>query len=600
MDRQSVQLAKANGLKLRNKVKDFSASFKKRYDKFPWKLISKVPNSTGNEIVIVRGSKFTVKSLKAEILKLNKSLKVKTKPNGFNSIINAYNKEVARVIKMNGSKAEINKVYNSFNDTLTTQFKQTKDDLMFCIEGMRQLTKYLRERDKVVKESYDEYLETKRSELDDSEFGIPSKRKFPLDTEEHVRSAAKFFNYADESDMEELAKRIKARADDYGIKLNPGKKNKLSNYIESEELTMHSFDKYDDELKTFILEAYEAILDSDDDEEETVTEGQNHDMRRLFKSHKKVVKKAMKRYKKAVKKSDFAEAKNALAEARKAIDEAEKDIANFTADDIGSMILSWYTAWTIDLGHNLVVGLTSIIPVVNIINMIKETINSVSAARATGLKSGSADVSGPEAFNAVKPKIMKALERYRKAIDAASKNIDAVGKHAAKAKIAKESAELDDAILALYDECAKGAITIDEREEQINLLRESFKEDAALEETLIEEELATESSKHEKFTKVKKVLYEKCSKGEITEEQREDLISAAFDRIFETAIVEEPEQDYSDREPEEVNESGETPAPATANNTDVQKEIDQEAEKAAKEAEKAATEPPKEPQPADK
>ena len=32
-------------------------------------------------------------------------------------------------------------------------------------------------------------LETKRSELPDDAFGVPSKRKFPLDTEKHVRSA---------------------------------------------------------------------------------------------------------------------------------------------------------------------------------------------------------------------------------------------------------------------------------------------------------------------------------------------------------------------------------------------------------------------------
>ena len=51
----------------------------------------------------------------------------------------------------------------------------------------------------------DEILEeTKRSELPDSAFGVPSKRKFPLDTEAHVRSAIKFFNYVDPEDEEEL------------------------------------------------------------------------------------------------------------------------------------------------------------------------------------------------------------------------------------------------------------------------------------------------------------------------------------------------------------------------------------------------------------
>ena len=43
-------------------------------------------------------------------------------------------------------------------------------------------------------------LESSRANLDDSEFGVSSKRKFPLDTEAHVRSAVKFFNYVEPED----------------------------------------------------------------------------------------------------------------------------------------------------------------------------------------------------------------------------------------------------------------------------------------------------------------------------------------------------------------------------------------------------------------
>ena len=51
-------------------------------------------------------------------------------------------------------------------------------------------------------------LETKRSELHDEDFGIPSLRKYPLDTEKHVRSAIKFFNYVEPEYEEELAENI--------------------------------------------------------------------------------------------------------------------------------------------------------------------------------------------------------------------------------------------------------------------------------------------------------------------------------------------------------------------------------------------------------
>ena len=76
------------------------------------------------------------------------------------------------------------------------------------------------------------YLEeVKRSELPDSAFGVPSKRKFPLDTEKHVRSAIKFFNYVDPEDEEELARRILAAMKRFGITdVKVSDKNRFSKY----------------------------------------------------------------------------------------------------------------------------------------------------------------------------------------------------------------------------------------------------------------------------------------------------------------------------------------------------------------------------------
>ena len=61
--------------------------------------------------------------------------------------------------------------------------------------------------------------EEKRSELPDSEFGIESKRKFPLNTAEHVRSAIKLFGHAEEADKKHLAKRIMSKAKEYNIEV---------------------------------------------------------------------------------------------------------------------------------------------------------------------------------------------------------------------------------------------------------------------------------------------------------------------------------------------------------------------------------------------
>ena len=79
------------------------------------------------------------------------------------------------------------------------------------------------------------FYETKRSELPDDIFGVPELRKFPLDSEEHVRSAIKFFNYVDPEYEEELAKNIKKAMKKYGINdVKIGDKNRLKKYIPSD------------------------------------------------------------------------------------------------------------------------------------------------------------------------------------------------------------------------------------------------------------------------------------------------------------------------------------------------------------------------------
>ena len=68
-----------------------------------------------------------------------------------------------------------------------------------------------------IEESY--INEMKRSELPDSAFGIPESRKYPLETEKHVRSAIKLFGHCPDGKRKELAKRIARKAKEYGIEI---------------------------------------------------------------------------------------------------------------------------------------------------------------------------------------------------------------------------------------------------------------------------------------------------------------------------------------------------------------------------------------------
>jgi ribosomal protein S18 acetylase RimI-like enzyme len=77
-------------------------------------------------------------------------------------------------------------------------------------------------------------MEMSRKDMSPDEFGVPGKKKFPLDSEAHVKSAIKFFNYVEPDDEAELAKRIKKKAKEYGVVIRCGEKNRLSKYITEE------------------------------------------------------------------------------------------------------------------------------------------------------------------------------------------------------------------------------------------------------------------------------------------------------------------------------------------------------------------------------
>jgi len=70
--------------------------------------------------------------------------------------------------------------------------------------------------------------ENKRSNLPNSEFGIPEERKYPLDTKRHVESAIRLFGHAPDDKKAELAQRIRLAAKKYDIEI--GEDLEISKY----------------------------------------------------------------------------------------------------------------------------------------------------------------------------------------------------------------------------------------------------------------------------------------------------------------------------------------------------------------------------------
>lgn len=61
---------------------------------------------------------------------------------------------------------------------------------------------------------------TERRELNNSEFGLPQQRAFPMPDAAHVRAAEAYFRYAPDTEKAELARNILLKAEQFGVTIN--------------------------------------------------------------------------------------------------------------------------------------------------------------------------------------------------------------------------------------------------------------------------------------------------------------------------------------------------------------------------------------------
>ena len=71
-----------------------------------------------------------------------------------------------------------------------------------------------------------------RNSLDDSVFGIPETRSYPMPDKAHVKAAIRMFNHVDRTHEKELASRILSKMKQYCLSTDMiGENNKLRKYI---------------------------------------------------------------------------------------------------------------------------------------------------------------------------------------------------------------------------------------------------------------------------------------------------------------------------------------------------------------------------------
>ena len=156
-----------NLLKLKNSVTSFIINYKKRYQLFPWSLVNKISKNKNiaSMSISVHNTSFSVKELIKEINKTNNKIKTKLKPSYYNFILKAYIKD-----SMNKTGSDLTKVYKEYDEQLNLSFKESKQELIFCLDALKELNKVIKsESKKVVKESSDNEVceDPKQKMLDD-------------------------------------------------------------------------------------------------------------------------------------------------------------------------------------------------------------------------------------------------------------------------------------------------------------------------------------------------------------------------------------------------------------------------------------------------
>lgn len=120
-------------------------------------------------------------------------------------------------------------------DTDTDSYNYTPHEVYGTVDYVSNHDEYYNESAMRAKE---------RNALDDSEFGIPRLRKYPLNDQKHVKFAIRMFGHCkDPKDRAELAKRIFAKVKEFDMDVKIGKGNPLYEYApKSLQESVISFD----------------------------------------------------------------------------------------------------------------------------------------------------------------------------------------------------------------------------------------------------------------------------------------------------------------------------------------------------------------------
>ena len=146
MNFEKHKIIKSHHTILKSTIVSFLVSYKKKYNKFPIKDLGRVGRLSYSNIkdTVINGVSMEPKIAVREIKKKYKEIGKKIKPSYFNPILRSYLKDALKC-KNDSEEAHI---YRNYKAELESEFKQMDMDLMFCLNGLKEVTKTLHDYNK--------------------------------------------------------------------------------------------------------------------------------------------------------------------------------------------------------------------------------------------------------------------------------------------------------------------------------------------------------------------------------------------------------------------------------------------------------------------
>ena len=259
-----------------------------------------------------------------------------------------------------------------------------------------------------------------------------------------------------------------------------------------------------------------------------VYEGGNIELYGKYRKLKKIYKEQMKNIQKNIKAENYKDAKKGIQELRESLKPIRKDIFDTDASSTGSAVFGFFSSVMVDWVRSLTVFVLAI-PTFGLsiyIDLIAE-LADLEKYYPSEYNKKEFKKDNVSTANLFQTRILTNMNKLDSILNKLEKEMDKRMKNQKKAGYSKESAVVEFK-KALYEACNQGLISTEQREE----LLESSRTNMYIEEASSTNYGFDTVSNEDQFKQVRRVLYERCKAGEISIDERDEMLLNARRKYF--------------------------------------------------------------------